>query len=154
VNEDSTGQNLCAEVLVASCAPSVFWPVLLSEWEACDATWPIQRELKSQLLAVHNVENVRKYLDDKAGSFFDALDDQVRVFRGCSRQRIKGLSWTTDETVAVGFARGHRNIPVPSPVIASALILRSKIFFVALERNESEIVLDPNCLLDLSWAPT
>jgi hypothetical protein len=73
------------------------------------------------------------------------------VHRGCSRRHIRGLGWTTDEHVADGFACGHRGIPVHDPGIASGLVSKRDIFFVAVERNESEVVLDPVRFSRLSW---
>lgn len=66
------------------------------------------------------------------------------VYRGCSRERVRGLSWTLDEKVAQSFARGHRGIPVPDPVVVCGEIGRKHVFGVFNDRDESEIVLDPN----------
>jgi hypothetical protein len=69
----------------------------------------------------------------------------VKVWRGCSRQRVPGVAWTLDRTVAEGFARGHR-FPVPDPVLACAEIPKTAIYFFENERKEQEVVLDPSKL--------
>jgi hypothetical protein len=86
-------------------------------------------------------------------TFFDALPAHVQVFRGCSRPRFRGVAWTIDRTVAEGFARGHRSIPVPEPVVASALIPKEYIFFVTDVRSEKEVVLNPSRLRSLMIEP-
>jgi hypothetical protein len=63
---------------------------------------------------------------------------------------VRGIAWTTDLDVARSFAHGHRNIGVPDPILASAVIPRETVFSVAIDRNEAEIVLDPRRLRSLS----
>jgi hypothetical protein len=84
---------------------------------------------------------------------FDALPDEITVFRGCSRSRVRGVAWTTDRRVAEGFAHGHRFIRVPDPVVASAIIPKEHIFFWTDERNEKEVVLEPRRLRKLAVEP-
>jgi hypothetical protein len=47
-----------------------------------------------------------------------------------------------DPMVAEGFARGHRIIPVPDPVVAEAVVEREAGFAVVKGRNESELLID------------
>jgi hypothetical protein len=49
-----------------------------------------------------------------------------------------------DRTVAEEFACGRRGIVVPDPVLASAEIHKTAIYFVENEREEQEVVLDPS----------
>ena len=77
---------------------------------------------------------------------FDELPDVLTVYRGCSRARASGVSWTLDEEVAQRFTKGHRAIPVPDPVVVVGRITKAEIFGVFIDRNESEIVLDPKRL--------
>ena len=74
----------------------------------------------------------------------------VTIYRGCPSERVRGISWTTSLTVAEGFARGHRAIPVPNPVIVSAKVPSEAILAVFVDRNESEVIVDPDTLVDLS----
>jgi hypothetical protein len=53
------------------------------------------------------------------------------------------MSWTLSRTVAEEFARGHRHIPVPDPVIVEAMVPDDAVFFTSDERQETELVLDP-----------
>jgi hypothetical protein len=123
----------------------IFWPVFCSHWSHCDATWWHQ-----ELLIYILRKKAPAILSDDEQKVFDALPDPVRVYRGCSRERIKGVSLTTERRIAEGFARGHRMIPVPDPVIASAMIAKGDIFITNSDRNEDEVLLDPDRLQELS----
>ena len=62
--------------------------------------------------------------------------------RGSSRERAAGLSWTTRLDVAKQFARGHRSIVMPKPVIATAQIDKRHILALIADRQESEVLID------------
>ena len=122
-------------------APSaIFWPALMATWDDCDATW------KHRKRVLWAMEKARKpawaFFSPSQRQFFETLPPLVRVFRGCSVRRVRGIAWTVDRAVAEGFARGHRG-RVPEPVVASALIPKEHIFFVTDERQEKEVVLNP-----------
>jgi hypothetical protein len=89
------------------------------------------------------VRHAPAFDDDEARQMFDALPDTIRVYRGCSRAPLCGLAWSLDRHVAVGFARGHRRIAAPDPIIVGADLRKGAIFALINERSESETVLDP-----------
>lgn len=129
----------------------IFWPVFCDLWSLCDDTWYLQPYLIRALRYL-----APAILSEDEQKIFDALPERVRVYRGCSRERVKGVSWTSDRHCAVNFARGHRRIPVPDPVIASGMIAKSNIFMTNNGRNEDEVLLDPDHLQELSvesWVP-
>jgi hypothetical protein len=79
--------------------------------------------------------------------FYTSLPDPAPVWRGCERGRERGLSWTTDRKVAAGFARGMRcRNAVPT---VQAEIPKRHLFGVFVERNESEVAVDPRRLRKL-----
>ena len=141
VNSD---ERLDVLLALTRCKPaSVFWPVFLNNWSHCDDTWHLRARLLKELRR-HNAEVPgASYLSANDRVFLDGLPNPVQVFRGCSRPRALGTSWTTDRTVASGFAAGHRGVGVPSPVIVSGIVSKRAIFVAMLGRNESELVLDP-----------
>ena len=88
----------------------VFWPAFLDAWPNCDDTWPWQKHLL-EVLGWFGLEwPGSEFLEPDAHAFFDFLPDPVTIFRGCSRPRVRGVSWTTDKAVAEAFACGHRGI--------------------------------------------
>jgi hypothetical protein len=136
--------------LIEFSPPEIFWPAFMDAWSACDATWFARNWL---LRAMKDAGPAVVFLSPAQRKFCEALPAQGQVFRGCSRPRVRAVSWTTDRGVAEGFARGHRGMRVLDPVIASALIPKEHIFFVSNERNEQEVVLNPSRLRKLVIEP-
>ena len=129
--------------LIHRSPPEVFWPAFLDSWHMCDATW-YHQDLLLRVLEAQSPS--LPFLTRKQRSLHKRLPARVRVFRGSSRERVRGVSWTRSRRVAEGFARGHRGIPVPDPVVAISFIPKEAIFFVDHNRKEREIVLDPDKL--------
>jgi hypothetical protein len=78
--------------------------------------------------------------DDRAT--FDALPlVGIHVYRGQDQSASVGLSWTSDRKVAEGFARGHRGMYNPKPVILERVIGKKDIAFTQTDREEAEVVL-------------
>jgi hypothetical protein len=121
----------------------VFWPVFLEWWPMCDCAWDWNAWLVKILRRVGPCRDL-DYMYADGGEFFCDLPGTITVYRGASRSRIKGaISWTTDIAVARNFARGHRGIAVPDPVVAIGVIDKSKIFLATDDRRESEILAPP-----------
>jgi hypothetical protein len=124
--------------------PHIFWPIFLEFWNACDCTWDYVFEFRMLLSHCHNDgETAYRFYDSEQKAFFDKLESVVTIYRGCNRDQVNGLAWTTDRRIAEGFARGHRGIFNPDPVIAVGLVLKSDIYAVITSRNESEVVCEP-----------
>lgn len=136
--------------LISASPPALFWPIFLTEWSSCDNTWPHTRKVRLALKRQHATEPSTPYLSPEARKFRSTLSSVVTVYRGCSRDRVNGLAWTTDRAIAEGFAKGHRSIPVPNAVIAQAMIPKEEILFVCVDRDEKEVVLDPQNLQNVS----
>jgi hypothetical protein len=126
----------------------IFWSVFCDYWSVCDATWWLQVPLLN-ILRMH----APAILPADEQKVFDALPERVPVFRGCSRERTMGLSWTTERRVAERFAHGHRGIRVPDPVIATGLIAKADILVTNSNRKEHEVLLDPDRLQELEVEP-
>jgi len=73
-------------------------------------------------------------------AFYDTLPDYFTVYRGQNDGATVGLSWTLDKGVAEGFARGHRGIWNPSPIVITAEVYKRDVAFACAERHEAEIV--------------
>jgi hypothetical protein len=136
--------------LIEFAPPEMFWPALMDAWSGGDDTWHARSRLLQVLRAMPPAAS---FFSPAQRALFDPLPAQVKVFRGCSRPRLHGIAWTTDRTVAEGFARGHCGIRVPEPVVASAVIPKKYIFFVTDDRSEREVVLNPRRLQNLKIEP-
>jgi hypothetical protein len=141
---ESSEARLPVLLRLAESAPtSLFWYALLDQWSSCDDTWGHMPRLLVALRFHARKQSPHAYLDDVGLTLLDGLPSVVTVYRGCSRTRLHGISWTTDEAVAHGFAIGHRGLRVPDPVVVKAAIAKQDIFAVVTDRSESEILLDP-----------
>ena len=99
-------------------------------------------------LAVH-ARAVQAHAGSENTTLYPAIVVAGADFPGCSRPRVRGVSWTMDRKVAERFARGRRFIPVPDPVVAEAVVEREAVFAVLNERKESELLIDPRRLRKL-----
>lgn len=72
------------------------------------------------------------------------IDDEIDahiVFRGQNGPVPNGVSWSTDEEVAMGFARGHRGIRHQDPHVISRYVTREEIALIIDDRGEAEVIL-------------
>jgi hypothetical protein len=129
--------------LLDEAPPDVFWKTLETEWCRCDFTWPYRRQILGLMR--------RQRGHAPAGPFNSA--DELVVFRGCARRRVRGLSWTLDRAVAEKFASKLRGDILPDRVVVSAHIRPSNIFLYLEERKEREVLLDPERLTKLEITP-
>ena len=136
--------------LLNSVSPETFWKVFLTQWPMCDRTWEYTTSWIGQLEKASSKVGAYAYYDDASRAFYDSLPDNVLVYRGCSRERIGGIAWTTDKSIAAGFAHGHRGIHVPDSVIVTATIPKKDIFGVFADRQESEVVCCPRQILEIA----
>lgn len=119
-----------------------FWPVFTEMWTICDATWEHRSDVCT-LLRRHADTRATYDRREREQTFFRSLPERLTVYRGCSRMRQRGVSWTTDREVAAGFAKGHRGIRVPDPVIVECSVSKNIVLATfAYEREESEVLLD------------
>lgn len=137
-------------LLMGAASTQEFWRIFNLGWNTCDDTWAHRGDLLN-LMRRHG--SGEPFLHGDAGALYRRLEDDVTLHRGCSADRVRGISWTTDPKIAATFARGHRGIPVPRAVIARAIVPKTAIFTVATERNESELIIDPRRLRQLVITP-
>lgn len=94
--------------------------------------------------------NAMQNMPETCREWFGSLPDIITVYRGCERDRVNALSWTTEKHVAEKFALGGRGANPKDPVIATTTVRKSQVFFASDERNEFEIVHDPtHCDVDV-----
>ena len=129
--------------LIKSEPAAVFWPAFIDNWPDCDKGSTNRLLLKVLRRAGPCPASYYRKYDLDRGKFFRSLPDEIVVYRGASRARIAGLSWTTNPIVAWHFARGHRDIRVPDPVVATGTINKSNILWATDCRNECEILGEP-----------
>jgi hypothetical protein len=123
------------------------------EWaNMCDAPWPWRSIIADLMRQACSKISLADVLPPNVRSFYNKLPDLVSIWRGCEQGQERGLHWTTDRSTAEKFASGRRYVN-PRPTLVRAQIPKQHIFAVFLDRDESEIVLDPRRLRQLSAFP-
>lgn len=120
-----------------------FWTMVMSEWSGFEL---VPHDTFAALFARFQPYWV-------AQPELKELPQALQVYRGGNRNRAhRGLSFTTDRSVAESFAVGHRGIQNMNPTVVSAVVERSEVCFVCNDRNESEVVLrTPPAQLSVVW---
>jgi len=72
---------------------------------------------------------------------YDALPNTFTAYRGQDAASPIGLSWTLERDVAAGFARGHRGLNNPNPVILRRKFRKISVAMILVDRQEHEVVL-------------
>jgi hypothetical protein len=132
--------------LLADAPPAVFWKVFLRQWPGLDGTWAHRDVLLDLVRRNALAASPRAFFDENQAAFYVSLSATVMVYRGSSTERAGGLAWTTSRAMAENFARGHRGLPVPDPVIVATKVPRDAILAVFIERDEAEVVIDPDAV--------
>jgi hypothetical protein len=89
-------------------------------------------------------------MDDDERAAFAALPEMIDIFRGVShKDALEGLSWTTSREKAEWFAHRASRIQGGRPILASAKVHKTDVLAHFLGRNELEIVVMPEDLMEL-----
>lgn len=147
IGVNSTNRLSAMINLTAFSSPETFWRVFNQCWSDCDDTWDLQEDLLNTLECFHYEDSSPQgFLSPEAKEFFSKLPDRITVYRGCDRSRIRAISWTTDPKIAKSFAKGHRGIRLPDPVVMTAKVWKRDVITIIQDREESEVIIDPRSL--------
>ena len=117
--------------------PRAKWQLLHREWSGFDRI--PHGEFSTLLAGIRPAWNARYMLAaDHRG--YSRLADTITVHRGQDDAAPVGLSWTTDRAVAERFARGHRFIWNPHPVLLTGSVSKRDVAGFYTDRKESEVV--------------
>ena len=106
---------------------------------------------KKELLSFFKTAKPSVLMDEDEYEQFKQLDDIVTVYRGVTThnaKNIKALSWTLDYETADWFA--HRFDE--DGTVYEAQIPKQHIYALFNGRNESEVIVDPKYLIDITEA--
>jgi hypothetical protein len=135
---DSQTRAPAMAVALADESSEVFWPVFQTIWPISDATG--RTALIGELLIEHFDD---RELTGADAAFYDALPDEVEVWRGGNAtDEGSGFAWTTERDVALSFARGHRHIKWPEPTVWRGLVQKRDILTVCATRDEAEVLVE------------
>lgn len=113
------------------------WCRLVGEaWSTCDNIRQYRLDLRREL---GTDGPIREMMTPEKNAYYDALPELVICHRGCDSSGTTGASWSLDWDVANSFPFMNR-YRVPSPVVVTAKVKRSRILAVKLDRDEAEII--------------
>jgi hypothetical protein len=120
------------------------WLTLLgAAWTGCDNISDFTDELLNdtplEWVLFQGADGAPLMTEDER-SAFEALPEQVTVYRGCYRNNKWGLSWSLDRDVAAAHPFLNRYRREGQPLLVKAIARKSKIAALFLDREEAEIV--------------
>ena len=104
---------------------------------------------RSRLLAMFRAADPAILMDDEERKLLDTLEDTVTVYRGVHSAKSNGvnaMSWTLDQETAAWFTGRYRR----QGCVYEAKIQKEHIHALFLGRNESEVIVDPKYLTDIT----
>lgn len=104
---------------------------------------------QSRLLAMFRAADPKLLMDDQERNMLDSLGETVTVYRGVHSAKSNGvnaMSWTLDQDTAAWFAGRYGR----QGCVYEAKIEKTHICALFLGRNETEVILNPKYLTDIS----
>lgn len=126
-----------------------FSEILASAWINCEAPHNDPELNKADLLFMFKSADPKALMEDEEYEQLQELEDTLTVYRGVTSynaENVKALSWTLNKETAKWFA--HRFDE--DGTVYEAQIDKKHIFAIFNGRNESEVVLDPQYLTDIT----
>lgn len=130
-----------------------FAGILADAWIRTEAPNNDPNLSKRDLLSLFKATNPALLMDEEDYQQFKDLDDVVTVYRGVTSmnaKNVKALSWTLDRDTAEWFA--HRFGENGS--VYEAQIQKQHIYAFFSGRNESEVIVDPKHLKEITQVQT
>ena len=106
-----------------------------------------------KLLAMFRAADPKILMDAEEREKLEALGDTVTVYRGVHSAKsngVKAMSWTLDQDIAEWFAGRYGR----QGCVYEAKIEKAHICALFLGRNESEVILNPKYLTDITQVQT
>lgn len=125
---------------------------LAQAWTTTEAPNSDPNLSKRELLSLFRSADPQKLMDEEEYELFHSLEDVVTVYRGVTpynAKNVKALSWTLNRDTAEWFAHRYGE----DGTVYEARIGKEHILAVFTGRNESEVIVDPKHLMELSEAP-
>lgn len=121
-------------------------------WVATESPGSDPNLSQRKLLSMFRSVDPKLLMSDEEYAVFHSLDDVVTVYRGVTShnaQNIRAMSWTLDRDTAGWFAYRYGE----KGTVYEAQIKKEHICAVFTGRNESEVIVDPKHLMELSPVP-
>lgn len=126
-----------------------FAGILADAWIRTEAPNNDPNLSKRDLLSLFKATDPALLMDEEDYQQFQNLDDIVTVYRGVTSinaHSVKALSWTLDRDTAEWFAHRFGE----SGVVYEAQIQKNHIYAYFSGRNETEVIVDPKYLTEIT----
>lgn len=128
-----------------------FSEILADAWIRSENPNMDKNFVKKSLVDMFKKADQSILMDGEEKEMFDSFDDTVTIYRGVTSynaKNIKALSWTTDYQTAEWFAHRFGE----EGTVYEAQISKEHILAFFNGRNESEVIVDPKYLTDITEA--
>ena len=128
-----------------------FSEILADAWIRSENPNMDKNFVKKSLVDMFKKADQSILMDGEEKDVFDSFDDTVTIYRGVTSynaKNIKALSWTTDYQTAEWFAHRFGE----EGTVYEAQISKEHILAFFNGRNESEVIVDPKYLTDITEA--
>ena len=130
-----------------------FAGILADAWIRTEAPNNDPNLSKRDLLSLFKATDPALLMSEEDYQQFKDLDDVVTVYRGVTSmnaKNVKALSWTLDRDTAEWFATRFGE----NGIVYEAQIQKQYIYAYFSGRNESEVIVDPKYLMELTQLQT
>lgn len=128
-----------------------FSEILASAWIMCEAPHNDLDMSINKLVAMFQSVDPKTLMDEDEYREFQGLGDTLTVYRGVTAynaENIKALSWTLSRQTAEWFAHRFGE----DGTVYEATITKEHIYALFNGRNESEVIVNPQYLTDITEA--
>lgn len=128
-----------------------FSEILADAWIRSENPNMDKNFVKKSLVDMFKKADQSILMDGEEKDVFDSFDDSVTIYRGVTSynaKNIKALSWTTEYQTAEWFAHRFGE----EGTVYEAQISKEHILAFFNGRNESEVIVDPKYLTDITEA--
>lgn len=128
-----------------------FSEIFASAWIMCEAPHNDPDVSLEKLVAMFQSADPRVLMDKDEYREFQGLSDTLTVYRGVTAynaENVKALSWTLNRQIAEWFANRFGE----DGTVYKATIAKEHIYALFNGRNESEVIVNPKYLTDITEA--
>lgn len=130
--------------------PKQFWSNFWAIWTSSENLFEDSNYYPSLIRRGLELGDPKLGLEDDEVEALEAFPSMITVYRGCLEENRDGWSWTTDRAKAKWFAeRAFLASADTDRYVMIAQAPREKIIGYHTGRNESEVVINPDDLLDI-----
>ncbi len=126
-----------------------FSEILSSAWIMCEAPNNDPDVSLGKLVAMFQYADPRVLMDENEYREFQGLGDRITVYRGVTAynaDNVRALSWTLNRQTAGWFAHRFGE----DGTVYEATIAKEHVYALFNGRNESEVIVDPKYLTDIT----